>query len=548
MKKAVQIVLCVLMGGIPASEACTNLIVGRGASVDGSVFVSYSADSYGCCGIMRYYAGGTHNKGEMRKIYDWESNLYRGEIPEAGETYNVVGNINEYQLCIAETTFGGREELVDTAGIDYGSLIYLALQRCKTAREAIKTMTELVGLYGYCSEGESFTIADKNEAWIMEMVGKAGTSKGAVWVAVRIPDDCIAAHANQARIHKFMQYDKADCLYADDVVDFARSQGYYSGSDEDFDFADAYCPLNFSGARICEARVWSFFKNHMEDMDKYYSYVSGEDLDAEPMPLFVRPVRKLSLQDIQHDMRDHFEGTPLEMANDRGAGAYGMPYRATPLTWDLDGKTYFNERPTSTQQASFTFVAQMRSELPDAVGGIIWWGSDDANMIPYTPVYCCALQAPDCYGEKYADDVKFSFESAFWVQNWVSNMVYSRYSLMMPDVSLQRDRLDSLFYVRQAEIEAHASDLLTDDKDAAVSYLTEYSLGCADTMMTVWKDLALRLIVKYNDFIIHPEKDGEFLRTPEGRGVTVERPGYDEAVKRSIIEQTQERYLVPTNE
>ena len=536
--------LSVLLPAVEAS-ACTNLIVGKGASVDGSVFVSYSADSYGCCGVMRYYAAGTHERGEMRKIYDWESSRYMGEIPEAAQTYNVAGNINEHQLCLAETTFGGREELVDTAGmLDYGSLIYLALQRCKTAREAIRLIADLVAEYGYASEGESFSIADKNEAWIMEMVGKAGRSKGAVWVAVRIPDDCISAHANQARIHKFSQYSAEDCMYAPDVVSFAREMGLYDGADEDFDFAATYCPLDFSGARICEGRVWSFFNHHVEGMDRWLSYAMGEDLQAEPMPLYVKPDHKLSLAQVENDMRDHFEGTPMEMAHDAGEGLYGMPYRVTPLTFEVDGEKYFNERPTSTQQASFVFVAQLRSELPDEVGGVIWWGHDDGNMVPFTPVYGAAQQIPECYSDKYGDDVTFSFKSAFWMQNWVSNMVYSRYSLMFPDLRELRDRLDSTYQANQAVIEAEALARLAGDRAQAVDYLTQYGLDKADEMMVAWYDLGIKLIVKYNDFIVHPEKDGEFLRTPEGRGVTVERPGMNEQVKQHIIQQTGDRYKI----
>ena len=420
-----------------SSVACTNLIVGRNASIDGSVMVSYNADSYGCYGVMQHYSAGHHPKGSMRNIYDWETNKYHGQIEEAPETYNVVGNMNEYQVTVGETTFGGREELMDTTSIlDYGSLIYIALQRSRTAREAIHVMTSLVDKYGYASEGESFSIADPKEAWIMEMVGKGIGGKGAVWVAVRIPDDCISGHANQSRIRKFLQYDKNNCLYAKDVITFARRKGYFKGKDIDFDFAAAYCPLNFEGARICEARVWSFFRTWADGMDKYKNFVSGFHLDAEPMPLFVKPNRKLSVHDIETAMRNHFEGTDFAMTDDAGAGAYSSPYRPRPLIWACNDKKYFNERPISTQQTSFTFVSQMRDFLPNPIGGIIWFGNDDANMVAFTPVYCCSTEAPACYTKKYGDDITFSLKSAFWVCNWVSNMVYPKYWLMAENAIL----------------------------------------------------------------------------------------------------------------
>lgn len=527
--------------------ACTNLIVGRGASVDGSVFVSYSADSYGCCGVMRYYPRGLHAEGEVVEVYDWESNRYRGAIPQVAETYNVVGNVNEWGLCLAETTFGGREELVDTSGImDYGSLIYLALQRARTAREAIGVIADLVASYGYGSEGESFSVADKEEAWIMEMVGKAGRERGAVWVAVRIPDDCISAHANQARIHRFSQYGADDCLYSPDVVSFARRMGLYEGSDEDFDFAATYCPLDFSGARICEGRVWSFFSRYADGMEGYLSYAMGEDLGAEPMPLYVKPKRRLSLGDVESSMRDHFEGTPMEMAQDGGSGLYGMPYRVTPLTFEVDGVEYFNERPISTQQASFVFVAQLRGGVASELSSVIWWGHDDGNMVPFTPVYGCASRIPECYSDRYGDDVSFSLNSAFWVQNWVSNMVYPRYGLMFGDLQELRDRLDSTYQADQAAIEAEALRLRSEEGgESAVAFLTDYGVGVAEEMLEAWTALGWRLVVKYNDFIVHPERDGVFVRTAEGRGATVLRPGMSESVKRRIVEETGERYKCP---
>lgn len=526
--------------------ACTNLIVGRGASVDGSVIVSYNADSYGCYGIMQHFAAGKHPKGSMRKVFDWESDRFLGEIEEVEETYNVVGNINEHQLCIGETTFGGRTELVDTAGIiDYGSLIYIALQRCKTAREAIQTMTDLVNKYGYASEGETFTIADKQEVWIMEMIGKGPKEKGTVWVAVRVPDDCISGHANQSRIRKISQYDAENCLHSKDVISFARKQGYFKGKDADFDFAAAYCPPDFSGLRICEARVWSFFRDWADDMDKYEDFVSGYNLQAEPMPLYVKPRKKLSVQDVQQGMRNHFEGTKFSMTEDAGAGHYESPYRPRPLFWELDGKKYYNERPIATQQSSFTFVAQMRSNLPDAVGGVIWFGNDDANMVAYTPVYCCSTEAPACYTKKFGDDVTFSLKSAFWVENWVANMVYPKYWLMMPDLKKVRDELEKEYFENQNSVEQKAQQLLATSKTEAVKFLTDFSVKTADNMLERWIKLGEFLIVKYNDFVVKPEKDGHFERTREGLGAPVKSVGYPESTRRRIVKETGDRFLVP---
>lgn len=526
--------------------ACTNLIVGRNASVDGSVMVSYNADSYGCYGVMQHFAAGKHPKGSLRSIYDWESDKFRGKIEEAPETFNVVGNMNEYQVTIGETTFGGREELMDTTSLlDYGSLIYIALQRSRTAREAIHVMTSLAAQYGYASEGESFSIADSKEAWIMEMVGKGPGGKGALWVAVRIPDDCISGHANQSRIRQFLQYDKNDCLYSKDIISFARKKGYYKGKDEDFDFAATYCPLNFEGARICEARVWSFFRAWADGMDKYKDYVSGFHLDATPMPLFVKPSRKLSVHDVENAMRNHFEDTDFAMTEDAGAGAYASPYRPRPLIWQYEGKKYFNERPISTQQTSFTFVTQMRSFLPNPIGGIIWFGNDDANMVAFTPVYCCSTEAPACYTKKFGDDVTFSLKSAFWVCNWVANMVYPKYWLMFGDVEKVRNRLDSTYFSNQSAVEAKAQTLYAAKPEEAVQFLTNYSVETANAMMETWIKLGEFLIVKYNDMVVKPEKNGIFKRTPEGLGAPVKNVGYPETTNRRIVKETGTRFLEP---
>lgn len=524
--------------------ACTNLIVGKNASVDGSVIVSYSADDFGSFGFLCHYPAACHAKGATRSIYDWEDNDYMGEIEEAPETYNVIGNMNEFQLTITETTFGGRPELVDTTGLlDYGSLIYIALQRSRTPREAIKVMTSLIDKYGYRSSGESFTIADKNEAWIMELIGKGPGRKGAVWVAVRIPDDCISGHANHSRIRRFPLKDKDNCIYSKDVIDFAREKGYFSGKDRDFSFSEAYAPADFSALRFCEARVWSYFNRYADGMERYLPYASGEDLNAEPMPLYIRPKQKVSVQDIKNMMRDHYEGTPFEMTKDLGMGPYEAPYRPTPLTFEVDGKQYFNERPIGTQQSAFVLVAQMRSWLPDYVGGLLWFGCDDANMIAFTPVYCCTTFVPDCYSNRVADELNFSFKSAFWLCNWVSNMVYPRYCQLFDDLRAVRDRLEQDYNGLQEKTEKEALALANDGNEGdARSYLNAYTNRAAENMMVQWMELGQYLIVKYNDGIRRPEKDGRFQRTPGGYGVAVERPGYPERYRREIVRETQTKY------
>ena len=546
--RSIRLLFCTMLAAttVLSSWACTNIIVGKKASVDGSVLVSYSADSYGCYGVMQHFAPGCHPQGSVRPVYDWETNAYKGTIPEAPVTYNVVGNMNEHQVTIAETTFGGREELVDTTGLlDYGSLIYIALQRSRTAREAIDVMTSLVAEYGYCSEGETFTLADPQEAWIMEMVGKGPGVKGAVWVAVRIPDDCVCAHANQSRIHRFMHYDKKECLFAKDVVSFARSKGLYKGKDKDFDFAATYCPIDFSGARACEARVWGFYRLCVDGMDRYFEYASGKDLTATPMDLFYRPNKQLSVQDVQAAMRDQYEGTPLDMTHDAGAGVYQSPYRPRPLFWEHEGKKYFNERPIGTQQSSFTFVAQMRASLPDAIGGVLWFANDDSKTSAYTPVYCCVDTIPACYTKTSGDDVSFSFKSAFWMCNWVANMVYPRFSLLYPDLEKRRTALEKSFFNQQQEVEAKALQLYGQDSKKAVAYLTDYSTAMADRMMEEWMQLAQFLIVKYNDNVVKPETDGVFLRTKDGLGAKVQSVGYPKATYDRIIKETDDRFLVP---
>ncbi|EHJ40117.1 peptidase, C69 family [Leyella stercorea DSM 18206] len=520
--------------------ACSNLIVGKKASVDGSVMVSYNADDYGMFGHLCHYPAGTHPKGSMRQIYDWDSGVYHGEIEEAPVTYNVIGNINEFQLSIGETTYGGREEMVDSTGIlDYGSLIYVTLQRAKTAREAISVMTSLVEKYGYNSEGETFSICDPNEAWIMEMQGTGAGSKGVVWVAMRIPDDAICAHANQSRIGKFNMKDKKNVLYSKNVISYARKMGWFNGKDSDFSWKNTYAFPDFSGRRFCDARVWSFFNHYADDFDRYLPWALGKDKDAEDMPLWIVPNRKLSVADVENGMRDHYEGTALALdTTSIGGGIYEMPYRPTPLTFTVDGKQYFNERPISTQQTAFTFVSQLRSWLPREIGGVLWFGNDDANMVAYTPVYCGNTVQPVCYNTKGADAVTFSSDNAFWLCNMVSNMVYPRYSQLFPELKAVRDSLETSYFANQASIEKQAADLYQTDKAAALKLLNNYSNAKADEMLASWKHLATRIIVKYNDMAVKKEKDGKLLQS-------VTRPGYPISFGRKLVKETGDWYAVP---
>jgi dipeptidase len=520
--------------------ACSNLIVGKKASVDGSVMVSYNADDYGMFGYLCHYPAGTHPKGTMRQIYDWDSGVYHGEIEEAPVTYNVIGNINEFQLSIGETTYGGREEMVDSTGIlDYGSLIYVTLQRAKTAREAISVMTSLVEKYGYNSEGETFSICDPNEAWIMEMQGTGAGSKGVVWVAMRIPDDAICAHANQSRIGKFNMKDKKNVLYSKNVISYARKMGWFNGKDSEFSWKNTYAFPDFSGRRFCDARVWSFFNHYADGFDRYLPWALGKDKDAEDMPLWIVPNRKLSVADVENGMRDHYEGTALALdTTNIGSGIYEMPYRPTPLTFTVDGKQYFNERPISTQQTAFTFVSQLRSWLPREIGGVLWFGNDDANMVAYTPVYCGNTVQPACYNTKGADAVTFSSDNAFWLCNMVSNMVYPRYSQLFPELKAVRDSLETSYFANQTSIEKQAADLYQTDKAAALKLLNNYSNAKADEMLANWKRLATRIIVKYNDMAVKKEKDGKLLQS-------VTRPGYPISFGRKLVKETGDWYAVP---
>ena len=554
------------------ASACTNFIVGKKASADGSVFVTYNADSYGAFMPLYHYPAAKHQPGDMRKVFEWDTNKYLGEIAEAAETYNVIGNSNEWQVTIGETTFGGREEMADSTGvIDYGSLIYIALQRSKTAREALQIMTSLVEQYGYYSEGETFSVADKDEAWMLEMMGcgpdRSKSKERTVWVAVRIPDNAVAAHANQSRITKFLdgRYTAIKMkdlqkkfpvngkkaipnlvVYSDNVVSYARAMGWFSGKDADFSYNAAYAAPDFSGRRYCEARVWSFFNRFSDDFSEYVPYAAGKEKNAKEMPLWIIPNKKVTMQDLRDAMRDHYEGTPFALDTNIGGGIYDMPYRPSPLSYKVGEQEAFNERPISTQQTAWSFISQMRSWMPREVGACFWFGNDDGNMVAYTPMYSCIIRRPKCFTEEGADDVTFSMDNAFWVCNWVSNMVYPRYSQMFPTLKAVRDSLDASYSKLQPEIEAKALALPEAER---VAFLTNYSCKKGDEMIARWKQLAFYLIVKFNDMVEKPtNENGNFERTPYGHGARVVRPGFPEKYARELLKMTGDKYLVPVEE
>ncbi|MEG1616615.1 MAG: C69 family dipeptidase [Bacteroidales bacterium] len=533
-----------LLALLPAqTDACTSLLVGKKASVDGSTMISYAADSHVLYGELYHWPAATYPKGTMLDVREWDTNKFLGQIPQVEKTYSVTGNINEHQLAISESTWGGREELSDSTGImDYGSLIYITLQRAKTAREAIQTMTDLVKKYGYYSSGESFSIADPNEVWIMEMIGKGAGNKGAVWVAIRIPDDCIAAHANHSRIHQFPLNDKENCLYSPDVISFAREKGYFNGLNRDFSFSKAYAPADFGSIRGCDARVWSYFNKFADNMEAHLPYLYGE-LD-KPFPLYVKPNRKLSVRDVQGMMRDHFEDTPFDMTQDIGAGPFKSPYRFRPMTFTVDSTKYTNERAIATQQTGFSFVAQMRNWLPDQVGGILWFGVDDANTCVYVPMYCGMTEIPECYKVGNGDLLNFSWTSAFWMHNWVANQAYNRYNQMIPDIRKVQDSLEDKYASMQPEIEKAAVELYNVNPKEAIAYLNHYSVNEANAATTNWKQLGEFLMVKYLDGNRKKENNGEFLRTTDGYPASPDFPGYSKEYYRSVAKDAGERLKV----
>jgi len=485
-------------------DACTNFLVTKGASKDGSTMITYTADSFNMYGELYYYHAAKYPEGTLLDIYEWDTGKYLGKIKQARETYNVVGNMNEYQVVIGETTFGGRPELVDPKGImDYGSLIYIALQRAKSAREAIQIMTDLVSEYGYYSSGESFSIADPNEVWILEMIGKGPGNKGAVWVAVKIPDGYVSAHANQARITQFALNDPQNVLYAKDVISFARERGYFTGKDSEFSFSDAYAPLTFGAVRFCDARVWSLFRRVNTSAEKYLPYIRGENTDR--MPLFIKPEKKLSVEGVMSLMRDHYEGTELDMTTGVAAGTYNMPYRWRPLVWEYNGETYFNERPISTPQTGFSFISQSRSWMPKEVGGLLWFGVDDSYMTVYVPLYSSITKMPPNFKQGVGSMSQFTWDAAFWVFNFVSNFVYPRYSLIVNDVIKVQKELEGMFLAHQEEIEQKALLLSKSSKRDAIEFLNSYSLEMAEITVKRWKELGEFLVLKYMDGVVKNE-------------------------------------------
>ena len=572
-------------------NTCTNVIVSRGASMDGSVLVSYAADSHYLFGELYYHPAQDWKLGEVLKVYDWDTNRYLGEIDQVEHTYQTVGNMNEHQLIITETTWGGRPELEDKkGGIDYGSLIYITLQRAKTAREAIDVIVKLANEYGYASEGETFSIADKNEAWIMELVGKGmnirnnvNMNKGIVWVAMRVPDGAICAHANQARIGKFPLNDPDNCLYAPDVISFARRKGYFDGADSEFSFKKAYCPADFGTVRGCDARAWSafniltngWFSFYDEDGNavtrdaySYLDYVMGENLEGD-FPLFVYPRKKISVKDVADVMRDHYEGTPMDMTQDIGAGGNALPYRWRPMEFKVEDRTYVNERAIATQQTGVWMVGQARNYVPDVVGGILWFGTDDAATSYLTPIYTSITRVPDCFRVGNGDLLHYSPTSSFWINNRISNACYKMYNVMAPHVRARADAfeldqmfrkthtVDSMAVVMYNEVAVKMQKKLSSKGDVMISrkpfqklikYVTDYSVNTAQRQFADWSKLEVELLVKFMDGNVKPQnEDGSFKHSEHSQGMpeSVEWPGYTELWKQTVAQEHGETIRVP---
>lgn len=526
------------------SSACTNLIAGKGATTDGSVMMSYSADSHNLFGFLHHSPAARHPKGAMRKITDWDTGKPLGEIPQVAETYNVVGNMNEHQLAIGESTWGGREELADTTGqsvMDYGSLIYVALERAKNAREAIDVMTDLVEKYGYASEGESFTIADKNEVWVMEMIGK-GAEKGAVWIAVRIPDNAISGHANEPRIRKVNLKDKENVRYSKDMIKFARKRGYFTGKDQDFSFADAFAEHDPSTRRGCDARVWSYFRRFNDGADRYFAWVNADS--NEPMPLYIIPDRKVSPEGMQDAMRDQFQGTPYDMTQDVGAGPYHVPYRWRPMEYEVDGKKYLMERAIATQQTGWSFVSQSRDWLPDPVGGVFWFGTDDTNTSVYMPLYCGMTEVP---AELAQGDINtFDINSNFWVNNIVANEAYHRYDMMIPDIRKVQNKLEKGFFEQVKANDPKLKAMVeAGDMDAYSNAVNALGAQDAKEATDRYRDLAVYLFVKFMDGNRKKtDADGNFIKSQYGVPVYPEFPGYDKKYYENIVKESGDHFLI----
>ncbi|MGN0032346.1 MAG: dipeptidase [Candidatus Limimorpha sp.] len=562
MKKINFLFTVLLLLRVGSVLACTNFLVTKGASADGSNFITYAADSHIRYGELYYTPAADWEEGSMRTIFDRGTNAIRGYVPQPPHTYQVVGYINENQVAMGETTFGGREELVDENGlIDYGSLMFMALERSTSARHAIKVMADLVEEYGYGSDGESFSISDKDEVWYMEIIGK-GEEKGAVWVAIRIPDGCISGHANAARIQNFPLRDgkrsitdkdwkrlynnDVEIIYKHDVISFARKKGYFNGKDKDFDFSEAYAPVDFSAARICDMRVWAMFNEACDGMEQYWDYVSGKDLEHGRMPLYVKPNRKISLTDMMSFMRNYFQGTELDKTKDAGAGPCGSPFRMNPLYWEYDGVKYFHERSTSTVQTGFSFIAQTRNWLPDAVGGIIWFGVDDTNSTVYTPFYCSITEVPEEYRQGNGDMLTYSDNAAFWVFNRLAHFKYLFYNRVIDDIVKVQNELESLYQEEVKGVDAEAVKLISEGKeDEALAVLTAYSCAAGSNTVARWKQLDNFLLVKYLDSNVKQEKDGEFIRNGNGYPAKPKQPGYPDSWKKKVIEETGDRFVRP---
>ncbi len=540
--KKLAYALMALLAAPQAADACTSIIAGKNATTDGSTMITYNADSYVLYGELYHQPAADYPKGAKLEVREWDTNKYLGTIDQVEHTYATIGNMNEHQLAITESTWECRAELFDTTAIiDYGSLIYITLQRARTAREAIKVMTGLVEKYGYYSGGESFSIADPNEVWVLEMSPKA-PEKGAVWAAIRIPDDCISGHANQSRIHQIPFNDKENCMYSKDVVSFARKMGYFKGKDSEFSFSKAYAVSDYLAYRGCDGRVWSFFNRYADGMDRYLPFVM--EAEGEVLPLYVKPNRKLGVRDMQAMLRDHFDGTPLDMTKDPGAGPWKTPYRYAPLIWEHDSVEYCHERPIATQQTGFTLVAQLRNWLPDPIGGILWFGVDDSAMTIYNPIYCANTSVPECYAHGNGDFFNVSWTSAFWVNNWVANQVYLRYSQMYPDVKKVQDEIEGSYPNATKVIESKALALYKESPEKAVKLLTEFSDSVSNAATTRYRQLGEYLLVKYLDGRMKKEKDGKFERTPDNYPVSPVPMGYDEDYYRRIVESDGARMKV----
>jgi dipeptidase len=533
-------------------NACTNFLITKGASSSGTPMITYAADSHTLYGELYFYPAANYKAGTLVDVYEWDTGKFLGKIPQASHTYQVVGNMNEHQLAIGETTFGGRKELATQEGalVDYGSLIYMTLQRAKNAREAIKVMTEMVRDYGYASSGESFSIADTEEVWILEMISKGNGQKGAVWVAQRIPDGYISGHANQARITQFPLDNPKECLYAKDVITFAREKGWFKGNDSEFSFSDTYAPVEFGGARFCDARVWAGFNKVNKQMGQYANYALGKityddkKYATNRMPLWIKPDALLSLEDVMGMMRDHYEGTVLDMTKDAGAGPYQLPYRWRPMTWSVDSATYCHERAISTQQTGFSFVAQCRPTLPDPIGGVLWFGLDDTYSTCYMPIYCGITKVPNSVKVGNGDFLTWSETSAFWIFNTVTNFCYLRYNDMIQDVKKVQASKEHGFFNSIKVNDQKALDLWNKgDKVNALKTLTAYSVNQVETTVKDWKELGHYLIIKYKDGNVMKEKDGKFERNEYGKlPAQPLHPSYPDSYYRSIIENNKDHF------